>query len=166
MNKLTQIYHIIPEDMYKDLTQKYNLTGALRSLFSHIDNYEQYEYLLNEFKKMRQGFIELQPEMVKGVSENLIGSLPLIFIKDNASRSGATYLRWRNMSNSKSGESAWKDILLDPQQPQILKDSLIQAEKERITLNMQMAIISHIIRQLGECRDKLAYIEQFSVCKD
>ena len=155
------VYSLIPEDMYKTLTQKTNLNGFIRSLFGKIENIETYELLLDEAHKVRQGFIELQPTMIKGISETLISTLPLLFIKDNASRSGASYLRWRNISNSKNGEFAWRSIILDPNQPESLKASLVQAEKERITLNMQMAIIAHIIRQLTECKDKLNQIEQY-----
>lgn len=158
-----QIYSLIPEDMYKELTQKTNLHQLVRSLFSPVDSLAQFDHLIEGFDNLRQGFIDLQPEMVKGISNNLIRNLPIYFIKDNASRSGASYLRWRNFNNTKNGQLAWQDILSDPAQPRELKVSLLQAEKERIVLNMQMAITVHILRQLKECRDKVAQAEKMLV---
>ncbi|MGX3020347.1 DUF3158 family protein [Ursidibacter sp. B-7004-1] len=162
MNK-SKIYRLIPEGMYKDLTQKHNLNGILRLLFSPIDDIEQYQYISDQIKEVRQSLSELQDRMVDGIkTDNVMGVLPLLFVRDTASRSEACYLRWRNLRNSKSGENAWREILLSPNQPKVVKDSLVQIEKERITLNMQMAILTHIVRQLRECSDKIQQIEMLA----
>ncbi|MDP8189094.1 DUF3158 family protein [Pasteurella skyensis] len=157
---MNQIYRLIPEDMYKELAQNLNLNHFLRSLFDSLDTVEKYDYLLEEAERIRDGFYDLQPTMTQGIYDNLLVNLPIRFIRDSASRRGATYLRWRNLGNNKSGENAWKNIVTDPNQPKELKDSLLQAEKERITLNMQMAIIAHIIRQLSECKEKISRVEE------
>lgn len=163
MMSKAKIYRLIPEGMYKELTQKHNLNGLLRTLFSQIDSAEQYLHLDEQIRDVRQSFSSLQNRMVEGIkTDDVMGSLPLLFIRDTASRSGACYLRWRNLRNSKSGENAWREIILDSNEPKIIKDSLVQVEKERITLNMQMAILTHISRQLRECREKILQIENMA----
>lgn len=159
MSKLT-IYRLIPEGMYKELTQKHNLTGIVKMVFSPLDNIENYEYLETQILAVRQSLNQIQDEMAGAIKKNpVISTLPLLFIRDTASRSGACYLRWRNLRNSKSGENAWRGIITDPNQLDIVKSSLVQVEKERITLNMQMAILAHIVKQLRECREKIKLIE-------
>lgn len=163
MSNRTRIYRLIPEGMYKELTQKHNLNGILRLLFSPLDSVEQYQHIGDKVGDVRQSLDELQDQMVSNVkTDEIMGNLPLLFIRDNASRSGACYIRWRNLQNNKSGENAWCDIIADPNQPKIIKDSLVQVEKERITLNMQMAILTHIMRQLRECSEKIQQIENLA----
>lgn len=162
MNKLT-VYRLIPEGMYKELTQKHNLTGIVKTVFSPLDNLDHYEYLETQLVELRQSLNQIQNEMADAMKKNpVINTLPLLFIRDTASRSGACYLRWRNLRNSKSGEYAWRGIITDPNQPDIVKSSLVQVEKERITINMQMAILAHIVKQLRECREKIKYIEDLA----
>ncbi|CAM3799272.1 MULTISPECIES: DUF3158 family protein [Avibacterium] len=156
------IYSLIPEGMYRELTQKTNLHQMMRNLFSPIDSLAQFDNLIEDFNRLRQGFVNLQPEMIKGISTNLVRHLPIRFIKDNTSRSGASYLRWRNFDNTKNGQLIVQEVLSAPTQPSELKGALLQAEKERIVLNMQMAITVHILRQLKECRDKLAQVENIT----
>lgn len=154
---------LIPEEMYKELALKTNLNGLWRNLFSAIDTLPSYERLLVQANQVRAELIEsIQPEMIKGISNGLVRSLPLLFVKDASSRSGAHYLRWRNAQNNKNGENAWKNIITDPTIPEELKNALVQTEKERITYNMQMAIIAHIIRQLRECQEKVKFIEDLN----
>lgn len=153
----------ISTEKYKELAQKTNLHQFTKNLFSKLDRLEQFEYLFAEADLIRQGLIEFHPILIEEVKQNeLLRSLPLFFIKDYVSRIGATYLRWRNMNTIKSGKVAWQDILTDPKQPQILKEALVNAEKERILLNMQMAIIANIMRQLSECREKIEEVEKLS----
>lgn len=157
-----KIHSLIPEGMYRELTQKTNLHQLMRNLFSPIDSLAQFDNLIAGFDELRQEFVNLHPEMVKGILTNLVRHLPIRFIKDNTSRSGASYLRWRNFDNTKNGQLALQEILSGTAQPSALKTSLLQAEKERIVLNMQMAITVHILRQLNECRDKLAQVENIT----
>lgn len=157
------MYKLIPEGMYRELTQRNNLNGIWRMLFSPLDSIEQYDQLSEQMKTLRQALGELQKQMSDSIkTDPIMGSLPLLFIRDTASRSEACYLRWRNLHNTRSGENAWRGIMTDPNQPQVIKDSLVQVEKERITLNMQMAIFAHIIRQLRECRQKIEQVEKLA----
>ncbi|WP_419852291.1 DUF3158 family protein [Actinobacillus pleuropneumoniae] len=156
---MNQIYSLIPEGMYKELAQQLNLNHFLRNLFDNIDNVEKYDYLLDEAHKISKAIHNLQPIMTKSLSDNVLVNFPIRFVRDAASRNGATYLRWRNIKNNKNGEQVLKEIITAPDQPEVVKDSLLQAEKERVALNMQIAIIAHIMRQLSECREKIQRIE-------
>ncbi|WP_101776056.1 DUF3158 family protein [Pasteurella oralis] len=157
-----QIYNLIPEGMYKELAQLHNLNGFWRTIFRENETVEDYESILNETHNVRQAFMDLQPKMLQDLRIGLVGSLPLIFIRDRASSSGASFLRWRNLKNTKSGQQAWENIVTDHQYPTEIRQALLKVEKERIALNMQISILSYIIRQASECKSKLEYIEKLS----
>lgn len=160
---MTNLAHqeFISTEKYKELAQTTNMHQLMKSLFSKFDELEQFEYLYAEADLIRQRLLDFHPIFIDEVRENeYLRNLPLVFIKDYVSRIGSVYLRWRDLNTRKSGKFAWDKFLTDPNQPQELKDSLVKAEKERILLNMQMAIIASIMRQLSECGEKIKEIEK------
>lgn len=157
-----KIYSLIPENLYRKLAQETNLNTFFRELFSKIDSIEEYSDLTQKANKIRDGFFEFQPLMIKNLRKDLIGNLPLIFVRDLSKSSGAKFLRWRNMANNKSGQVAWENIITDHQYPEEVRQSLIQVEKERVALNMQISILSYILRQTAECHKKIEEIEKLA----
>lgn len=87
--------------------------------------------------------------------------LPLILCRGPA-RSGATYLRWRNYSQSLSGTAAWQALMADPAYSPELRESLFAIERDRIMFNMQMSVMTFILRQHRECSEKLIDARAFS----
>ncbi|EAS1759907.1 DUF3158 family protein [Salmonella enterica] len=80
--------------------------------------------------------------------------LPLLLCRGPA-RSGASFLRWRNQENNRSGTQAWTELMLSPELPQPAREALLQIERDRIVFNMQMSIVTFILRQTRECMQKM-----------
>lgn len=153
---------LIPEDTYKNLTQKHNLIGIVRNLFSPMDSPDEYERLLQQVIEMRQGFVALQPEMMKEISDSLIRNLPVLLVRDYSGSLGPSFLRLRNVKTRKSGFTALQEVMQDEATPKEIKNALCQVEKERILLNMQVSILHTIIKQLRECKTKIEQVNQLT----
>ncbi|MDN8554981.1 DUF3158 family protein [Citrobacter werkmanii] len=80
--------------------------------------------------------------------------LPLLLCRGPA-RSGATFLRWRNQQNNRSGTAAWLALVQDVSLPQAVRDALLAIERDRIVFNMQMSVTTFIQRQIRECSVKM-----------
>jgi len=122
--------------------------------------------LLKPFKS--KGELELSVrEMMEPLMQRLIQSarrypvrqLPLIFTIGPAP-SGANFLRWRNQQNNKSGTPAFSNLIGDPKIPQRARDALLEIERDRIVFNMQMSVLTFIIRQARECQEKMEQAEK------
>lgn len=82
-------------------------------------------------------------------------TLPLLLCRGPA-RSGANFLRWRNQQNNRSGTPGWQVLVQDTSLPQPVRDALLAIERDRIAFNMQMSIITFLLRQIRECTLKLS----------
>jgi hypothetical protein len=71
-------------------------------------------------------------------------------------RSGAVFLRWRNTQNNRSGLPAWQALVQNPTLPPEAREALLTIERDRILFNMQMSVLTFILRQSRECTLKLA----------
>lgn len=80
--------------------------------------------------------------------------LPLMLCRGPA-RSGADFLRWRNQQNNRSGTAAWQALVQEPSVPQTVRDALLAIERDRIVFNMQMSVLTFILRQIRECSVKM-----------
>lgn len=79
--------------------------------------------------------------------------LPLLLCRGPA-RSGADFLRWRNQQNNRSGTPGWQALVQDSLQPPAVREALLAIEQDRIIFNMQMSVITFILRQIRECSAK------------
>lgn len=79
--------------------------------------------------------------------------LPLMLCRGPA-RSGADYLRWRNQQNNRSGIPGWQALIQESSQAPTVREALLAIEQDRIIFNMQMSIITFILRQIRECTVK------------
>lgn len=84
--------------------------------------------------------------------------LPLLLCRGPA-RSGATFLRWRNQQNNRSGTAAWLALVQDTSLPQEVRNALLAIERDRIVFNMQMSVVTFIQRQIRECSAKMTDAE-------
>ncbi|MGL4724560.1 MAG: DUF3158 family protein [Scandinavium sp.] len=80
--------------------------------------------------------------------------LPLMLCRGPA-RSGAVYLRWRSYPLNLSGLAAWQALVQDTSQPQAVRDALLVIERDRVMFNMQMSVMTYLLRQTRECAEKL-----------
>ena len=155
-----KIYALIPENMYRDLAAKHNINGLMRNFFGELSSPEEIKLLLEQIRIARDGMITSYPTIVRNITDTLVGTLPLLLYRDSASSAGSVYLRWRNVENNKSGQKAWENIVSDVSYSDEVRKSLVQIEKERLVLNMQVSILTSILRQLSECAEKMEKIDE------
>jgi hypothetical protein len=80
--------------------------------------------------------------------------LPLMLCRGPA-RSGADFLRWRNQQNNRSGIPGWQVLMKDTSLPPAVREALLAIEHDRIVFNMQMSVITFMLRQIRECSVKI-----------
>ncbi|OOF59756.1 DUF3158 family protein [Rodentibacter myodis] len=155
-----KIHTLIPEAMYRDFAAKHNINGLMRNFFGELSSAEEIKLLLAQIRTARDGMTANYPTLVRNITDTLVGTLPLLLYRDaSGSSAGAAYLRWRNLRNNKSGQSAWENIVGDTHYSYEVRKSMVQIEKERLVLNMQVAILTSIMRQLSDCAEKIEKID-------
>lgn len=156
-----KIHALIPEAMYRDLAAKHNINGLMRNFFGVLSSPEEIKLLLAQIRTARDGMTANYPTLVRNITDTLVGTLPLLLYKDGSgSSAGAAYLRWRNLENSKSGQKAWENIVGDKRYSREVRASMVQIEKERLVLNMQVSVMTSIMRQLSECAEKMDKVDE------
>ncbi|MGQ9444957.1 DUF3158 family protein [[Pasteurella] aerogenes] len=153
-----KIMRLLPDNVYRDLAQESNLNTFFREFFGDIETVADYQRLEQHAIRIRDKMMDLQVGMRTGLRQRL-PDIPLVITRDT-SRTGVKMLRWKNLAISKAGQEAWRNIVTDQQYPKEARQILAQCEKDRILLNMQISIMSSIIRQLHECSKKLSEVEK------
>ncbi|EFM92010.1 DUF3158 family protein [Actinobacillus suis] len=145
--------------MYRELAKKADVNNVLKQLFSHLETEADYQILFEQVHQARTAFMDYQLEMVQRVRASELQHLPIFMIKDKSSSSGGTFLRWRSMHHTGTGETVWQPLLTDSHVPESLRNQLVAVEKDRILVNMQISIFNYILRQLSECASKIEKVE-------
>ncbi|MDY5422333.1 DUF3158 family protein [Actinobacillus porcinus] len=151
---------LISEDMYRELAKNADVNNVLKQLFSHLNTETDYKVLFEQVHQARAAFMDYQLEMVQRVRTSELQNLSIFMIKDKSSSSGGTFLRWRSMNHSGTGETVWQPLLSDKNVPESLRNELVAVEKDRILVNMQISVFNYILRQLSECASKLEKVEK------
>lgn len=151
---------LISEDMYRELAKNADVNNVLKQLFSHLNTETDYKVLFEQVHQARAAFMDYQLEMVQRVRTSELQNLSIFMIKDKSSSSGGTFLRWRSMNHSGTGETVWQPLLSDKNVPEFLRNELVAVEKDRILVNMQISVFNYILRQLSECASKLEKVEK------
>lgn len=89
-----------------------------------------------------------------------LSALPLYIIRDKASSSRGSFIRWRNLVSIKTGGKAWQPFIQDPQVPIEIKRILASAEKERILVNMHVAMLNSLLRQINDALEQVRYVDE------
>ena len=106
--------------------------------------------LLALVQELREARIQLQQHqlMLKQVVYELPGrNVPLILCS-NPSRSGVSYLRWRNLDNNRSGSVALQEAIQQPDASDELRDALMALEWRRQVLNTQLSVVMFMLRRI------------------
>ncbi|MGF7433695.1 DUF3158 family protein [Pasteurella bettyae] len=146
--------------MYRELAKNTDVNNVLKQLFSHLETGTDYKILFEQVHQARTVFMDYQLEMVQRVKSSELQTLPIFMIKDKSSSSGGTFLRWRSMNHTGTGETVWQPLLSNKNVSESLRDELVAVEKDRILVNMQVSIFNYILRQLSECASKIEKVEQ------
>lgn len=151
---------LISEDMYRELAKNADVNNVLKQLFSHLETGTDYKILFEQVYQARTAFMDYQLEMVQRVKSSELQTLPIFMIKDKSSSSGGTFLRWRSMNHTGTGETVWQPLLSNKNVSESLRNEFVAVEKDRILVNMQVSIFNYILRQLSECASKIEKVEQ------
>lgn len=153
--------HIV--DKYKELAQKTNLNGFLRTLFSPVDSVEECDNLLQQAEVVRQEILAIQKDLIKAFSQNETTKvLPIRLIRDSKSAAKTPYLRWRNYAKEMHGNKGFYSLIETMPKDDNAIEELLQVEKIRSNLNMQLGIIHNVMNQLKNMRESLVLVENFT----
>lgn len=153
-NPITGYQSLVDED-YKMLAYVSSLKGLLKPFKSK----GELELLESNARSVREMMEPLMQRLIQSARRYPVRQLPLIFTVGPAP-SGANFLRWRNQQNNKSGTPAFSNLISDPKIPQRARDALLEIERDRIVFNMQMSVLTFIIRQARECQEKMEQAEK------
>lgn len=153
---------LLTEDFYRDLAKNTPLNESLRRLFSALTETSDFVLLKDQLEQVRIEFTKMQSDVVERVKNGDLRHLPLCLIVDKSSTSGGTFLRWRSSSRKfkTSGNILISQIVADENIEQELRQQLLEAEKERLLVNMQATIFNFVLRQLRENIEKIESAEQ------
>lgn len=132
----------------------YNLP-AYQTLLKSLLRVREPVTLAQDATAARENLYPLQTRILQRAWRYPVRYLPLLLCRGPA-RSGANFLRWRNQENNRSGTLAWRELMQSPDLPQPVREALLQIEQDRIVFNMQMSIVTFILRQTRECSQKMA----------
>lgn len=155
MNNTITGYQSLADEDYKILAYISSLKGLLKPFNSK----GELELLENNAQHVREMMKPLMQQLIRSARRYPVRQLPLIFTIGPAP-SGANFLRWRNQQNNKSGTPAFSHLISDPRIPQRARDALLEIERDRIVFNMQMSVLTFIIRQTRECQEKIKQAEK------
>jgi len=82
-----------------------------------------------------------------------------IYLAQQTTGAGTTFLRWRNVDRSRMGVALWELLLANPATPSLLIDDLYAIELQRLALNMQISLTHSIARLALDCANKAALAE-------
>lgn len=162
-----KIYRLIPKEFYREFAVSTKLNQFLRAAFSMVENKNDCRELADQAESIRETLINIQPTIMNNVKDNVLRHLPLYFIRDG-NRSGAKYLRWRNMGGKSTGDLVLHNTLNEPRIELPIKLNLISAERERLLFNVQMQLLTDFVQnfnRLAERFDELDKLEQEIVDK-
>ncbi|EEJ4192972.1 DUF3158 family protein [Salmonella enterica subsp. diarizonae] len=154
MNNPITGYQSLADEDYKMLAYVSSLKGLLKPFKSK----GELELLESNARNVREMMEPLMQRLIQSARRYPVRQLPLIFTIGPAP-SGANFLRWRNQQNNKSGTPAFSNLIGDSKIPQRARDALLEIERDRIVFNMQMSVLTFIIRQARECQEKMEQAE-------
>lgn len=150
MNNPAGGYQPLADEDYKMLAYISSLKGLLKPFKSK----GELELLERNAHSAREMMEPLMRRLIQSARRYPVRQLPLIFTLGPAP-SGANFLRWRNQQNNKTGTPAFCHLIGDPKVAQRARDALLEIERDRIVFNMQMSVLTFIIRQARECQQKM-----------
>lgn len=153
---------LLLEDTYKELSRSCRLNDVFRDVFTEIGSVEQYQYLADSIYKIREAFMAQQSKMVLQIRQGELSALPLYIIQDKASSSRGSFIRWRSLPSAKTGGKAWLPFVQDKNVPVELRRKLVSAEKERILVNMHVAMLNSMLRQVTDALEQVHQLDELA----
>ncbi|MDR0578693.1 MAG: DUF3158 family protein [Candidatus Accumulibacter sp.] len=82
-----------------------------------------------------------------------------VYLAQQNTGAGTTFLRWRNLDHARMGVTLWEEMLESPATPVSLLDDLYAMELQRIALNMQISLLHTLAREARDCAGKMERAE-------
>lgn len=136
---------MLSDNDYESCARKSLLKGLLKAFKGKGELQELAQEVLEIQAKLQQ----LQPQLKQAVFNLPVRTLPLVLCS-NPARSGVSYLRWRNLDNNHSGSAALLEIVRQTATSNELRDALLVIEWQRQVLNMQLSVVTFMLRRLGK----------------
>lgn len=155
MNDLSKTADLLNAE-YRSLTDDdYHGIACIGSLKGLLKGKSNIALLAQEAQDARAVLLQIQTRLLQRAWRFPLRYLPLMLCRGPA-RSGANFLRWRNQENNRSGTQAWGELLQSSTVSTTVHTALLAIEQDRIQFNMQMSIVTFVIRQTRECQQKMA----------
>ncbi len=135
--------HTFGDDDYQFIACKSSLKGLLKA----FKGKGELAAVIDEISRSRSELAILQQRLVQSSQRWPVRYMPLLLCRSPA-RSGATFLRWRNIDNNRSGLPAMQEILASHSTNPEVKEKLLTMEYERQLLNSQVSVLTFVLRQL------------------
>lgn len=152
-------------DKYRELAQKTNLNGLLKSVFSPVHSIDECDRLLQSIDLVRQEIKTIQAELITAFATNEITkTIPMRLVRDSRASSDTPYLRWRNYGGNTHGDIGFRQYIVNLRQGEhgTLIANLLQAESIRVSLNMQMGIIHSMLNQLNRAKETMVQVAKIA----
>lgn len=139
---------MLSDNDYERCARKSSLKGLLKA-FKGKGELQELAQELQDIQEKLQQF----PLLLKLAVYNLpVRTQPLILCS-NPARSGVSYLRWRNLDNNRSGSTALQEVLRQPATSNELREALLAIEWQRQVLNMQLSVVTFMLRRCSQLSD-------------
>ncbi|QJT79313.1 DUF3158 family protein [Kosakonia sp. MUSA4] len=139
---------MLSDNDYENCARKSSLKGLLKAFKGKGELQE----LAQELQELQAKLQQLQPQLKQAVFNLPVRTLPLVLCS-NPARSGVSYLRWRNLDNNRSGSAALLEIVHQTATSNELRDALLVIEWQRQVLNMQLSVVTFMLRQCSQLSD-------------
>lgn len=144
---------------YEDYT-RVGYVSSIKGLLKPFKSKRQLEILLENLLQAREELKPIHKKLARSAQSSFpVKYFPILF-RESKSQSGALFLRWRNHQNNKDGMPVLVNIFENENTSDKAKEIFREMEIDRISLNMQMSILSTMIRQVRDCIKKIEVIDE------
>ncbi len=140
--------------------QRLEHAGYLKGLLKAFKGKGSLEIWASQCETLQRNLVELALHRVLPRSRTYPFNRVSVFLAQQTTGAGTTFLRWRNIDRSSMGVGLWEGLLADPATPSVLIDDFYAMELQRIELNMQISLVHSIARQALDCAGKMAHAEE------
>ncbi|KIS43210.1 DUF3158 family protein [Kosakonia radicincitans] len=139
---------MLSDNDYENCARNSSLKGLLKAFKGKGELQE----LAQEVQELQAKLQQLQPQLKQAVFNLPVRTLPLVLCS-NPARSGVSYLRWRNLDNNHSGSAALLEVVHQSSTSNALRDALLAIEWQRQVLNMQLSVVTFMLRRCSQLSD-------------
>lgn len=135
-------------------------TPSIKGLLKPFKSKGDMQNLLHNLLQAREDLKSIHKKLTRSAQSSFpVKYYPILF-RESKSQSGASFLRWRNHQNNRDGMPVLIKLFEDENTTDKAKEIFREMEIDRISFNMQMSILSSMIRQVRDCIQKINDIDE------